>query len=151
METTLLHSKLTIPPLRTAAVERRRLVARLNEGVGGKCTLIAAPAGYGKTTLTTQWLAQLDTPVCWVALDSGENDSGRFLAYFFAAIRTVREPAGATALARLSSHYEYNNPTTMLTTLLNDLATWPDGLVLVLDDYHLVTETAVHTLTTFIL
>ncbi|MCA9921277.1 MAG: hypothetical protein KC421_02835, partial [Anaerolineales bacterium] len=72
METTLLHSKLTIPPLRTAAVERRRLVARLNEGVGGKCTLIAAPAGYGKTTLTTQWLAQLDTPVCWVALDSGE-------------------------------------------------------------------------------
>ncbi len=153
----LLQTKLTLPRLRTNPVVRPRLLDRLNTAVSPegtiqpKLTLITGPAGYGKTTLTSQWIAQMERPVAWLSLDANDNDEARFLAYLFAAIGTVREEIGEAALARLTSTYRYNDSEAILTALLNDLALGSETAVIVLDDYHLITAPAVHEAVTFIL
>ena len=153
----LLQTKLTLPRLRTNPVVRPRLLAQLNTAVSPdgiiqpKLTLITGPAGYGKTTLTSQWIAQMAQPVAWLSLDANDNDEARFLAYLFAAIGTVREEIGEAALARLTTTYLYNETEAILTSLLNDLALGEETAVVVLDDYHLITSPAVHQAVTFIL
>ncbi|MAU00115.1 MAG: hypothetical protein CL608_23490 [Anaerolineaceae bacterium] len=153
----LLQTKLTLPRLRTNPVTRPRLLDRLNTAVSPegsiqpKLTLITGPAGYGKTTLASQWIAQMERPVAWLSLDASDNDEARFLAYLFAAIGTVREEIGEAALARLTTTYVYNDTEAMLTALLNDLALGEETAVIVLDDYHLITAPAVHEAVTFIL
>ncbi|WP_420631023.1 LuxR C-terminal-related transcriptional regulator [Candidatus Leptofilum sp.] len=153
----LLQTKLTLPRLRTNPVVRPRLLDQLNTAVSAegtihpKLTLITGPAGYGKTTLATQWIAQMERPVAWLSLDASDNDEARFLAYFFAAIGTVREEIGEAALARLTTTYLYNETEAILTALLNDLAMGEETAVIVLDDYHLITAPAVHEAVTFIL
>ena len=82
MSTPLLKTKLYIPPARPELVSRPRLIERLNEGLGRKLTLISAPAGFGKTTLISEWVAGCGRPTAWVSLDEGDNDPTRFLAYF---------------------------------------------------------------------
>src|SRR5438445_7374319 len=82
--TPILATKLYIPPLRPNVVSRPRLLERLNEGLHGKLTLISAPAGFGKTTLVSEWLAGGPRPVAWLSLDEGENDPARFLTYLVA-------------------------------------------------------------------
>ena len=153
----LLQTKLTLPRLRANPVVRPRLLDQLNTAVSldgtiqPKLTLITGPAGYGKTTLTTQWIAQMERPVAWLSLDANDNDEARFLAYLFAAIGTVREEIGEAALARLTTTYLYNETEAILTALLNDLALGSETAVVVLDDYHLITSPAVHQAVTFIL
>lgn len=153
----LLQTKLTLPRLRTNPVVRPRLLDRLNTAVSPqgtiqpKLTLITGPAGYGKTTLASQWIAQMERPVAWLSLDAADNDEARFLAYLFAAIGTVREEIGEAALARLTSTYLYNDSEAILTALLNDLALGEETAVIVLDDYHLITAPAVHDAVTFML
>ncbi|MBK8905490.1 MAG: AAA family ATPase [Anaerolineaceae bacterium] len=153
----LLQTKLTLPRLRTNPVVRPRLLDRLNTAVSTdgsiqpKLTLITGPAGYGKTTLASQWIAQMERPVAWLSLDAADNDEARFLAYLFAAIGTVREEIGEAALARLTSTYLYNDSEAILTALLNDLALGEETAVIVLDDYHLITAPAVHDAVTFML
>jgi len=88
----LLKTKLYVPHLRPDRVPRQRLLQRLNEGLPGrKLTLISAPAGYGKTTLLAQWIAQAEHPVAWLSLDGGDDDPARFLAYLPAALRRLPE------------------------------------------------------------
>ena len=153
----LLQTKLTLPRLRQNPVTRPRLLERLNTAVSPdgriqpKLTLITGSAGYGKTTLATQWIAQMERPVAWLSLDANDNDEARFLAYLFAAIGTVREDVGEAALARLTTTYLYNETEAILTALLNDLALGEETAVIVLDDYHLITAPAVHQAVTFIL
>lgn len=153
----LLQTKLTLPRLRTNPVVRPRLLDRLNTAVSPqgniqpKLTLITGPAGYGKTTLASQWIAQMERPVAWLSLDATDNDEARFLAYLFAAIGTVREEIGEAALARLTTTYVYNDTEAILTALLNDLALGDETAVIVFDDYHLITAPAVHNAVTFIL
>ncbi|WP_420645252.1 LuxR C-terminal-related transcriptional regulator [Candidatus Leptofilum sp.] len=153
----LLQTKLTLPRLRQNPVTRPRLLERLNTAVSPdgrihpKLTLITGPAGYGKTTLASQWIAQMERPVAWLSLDANDNDEARFLAYLFAAIGTVREDVGEAALARLTTTYLYNETEAILTALLNDLALGDETAVVVLDDYHLITAPAVHDAVTFIL
>ncbi len=153
----LLQTKLTLPRLRTNPVVRPRLLDRLNTAVSPegtiqpKLTLITGPAGYGKTTLASQWIAQMERPVAWLSLDTSDNDEARFLAYLFAAIGTVREEIGEAALARLTTTYVYNDTEAILTALLNDLALGEETAVVVLDDYHLITAPTVHEAVTFIL
>src|SRR3954454_6830524 len=79
--TLLLHSKLTLPRLRAELVPRPRLMRQLNEGVQRKLTLVAAPAGFGKTTLLAAWGLQSPLPVVWIALDAGDNDQLVFWDY----------------------------------------------------------------------
>ncbi len=74
---------------------RSRLIERLNEGLHRKLTLVSAPAGFGKTTLVSAWLASCDQPAAWLSLDAKDNDPVRFLTYFVAALQTIAAHLGA--------------------------------------------------------
>ncbi len=89
MSTPILATKLYIPPPRPGVVLRPRLIERLNEGLDRKLTLVSAPAGFGKTTLISEWVAGCQRPAAWLSLDRGDNDPARFLSYLVAALRTV--------------------------------------------------------------
>jgi LuxR family maltose regulon positive regulatory protein len=140
----LLQTKLYIPPIRPELVSRPRLIERLNAGLpaGRKLTLVSAPAGFGKTTLVSEWVtgcerAEPKVRAAWLSLDEGDNDPTRFLTYFIAALQTIAPSIGEGVLGVLQSPQP--PPTeSILTALLNEIATIPDNFVLVLDDYHVI-------------
>ena len=138
MSTPILATKLYIPPPRPKIVLRPRLIERLNEGSASrKLTLISAPAGFGKTTLVSEWVADCKRPVAWLSLDEGDNDPARFLTYLVAALQTIAADIGAGVLAVLQSP-QPPPLESILTALLNEITTVPDNFVLVLDDYHVI-------------
>lgn len=146
----LLQSKLFFPPTRPALVPRPRLLDKLNEGLHGKLTLISAPAGFGKTTLVSEWLASTPRPTAWLSLDEADSDPARFLAYLVAALQSVVANLGEGVLGALQS----SQPppiASLLTDLLNEIATLAGNFILVLDDYHLIDSTAVDQALTFLL
>src|SRR5918912_154096 len=95
MPTPILTTKLYIPPPRPNAVLRPRLIERLREGLHGKLSLISAPAGFGKTTLVSTWIASCGRPVAWLSLDEADSDPTRFLTHLIAALRTIAPTIGA--------------------------------------------------------
>src|ERR1041384_5351808 len=103
MSTPILATKLYIPAPRSTVVLRPRLIERLSEGLHRKLTLISAPAGFGKTTLVSEWLASCECPATWLSLDEGDNDPARFLAYLVAALQTLAVPIGERVLDVLQS------------------------------------------------
>src|SRR5262245_15843420 len=111
MDAPLLQTKLFIPVtrpepaarIRTSFIPRPHLIDRLNEGLSGKGTLICAPAGFGKTTLVSDWLAQLSLPAAWLSLDEDDNDLARFLRYLIAALQTLQPDLGTQVVAMLQS------------------------------------------------
>src|SRR5438132_8928876 len=137
MPTPILATKLYLPRLRPNVVSRPRLLERLNEGLHRKLTLISAPAGFGKTTLVSEWVEGIDRPIAWLSLDEGENDPARFLAYLVAALQTIAAHIGEGVLGVLQSP-QPPPPEAILTALLNEITTLPDHFVLVLDDYHVI-------------
>jgi LuxR family maltose regulon positive regulatory protein len=168
METPLLQTKLYIPPPRPKSVLRSRLIERLNEGPrsGRKLTLISAPAGFGKTTLVSEWvhaMGKATAPIAaaWLSLDEGDNDPTRFLVYVVAALQTLALRADGTPevegiAARQSSVGNIGGGVlamlqspqpppieSILTALLNEMTTVPDNFLLVLDDYHIVDSSPV--------
>ncbi len=116
---------------------RPHLIARLNAGLHRNLTLLAAPAGFGKTTLLSQWLDGCARPVAWLTLDASDHEPTRFLAYLVAALQTVVPEFGAGLLAALLAP-QAPTPAAAVTDLINALATLAQPVVLVLDDYHLV-------------
>jgi len=150
MSTPVLATKLYIPPPRAKTVLRPRLIERLIEGMHRKLTLISAPAGFGKTTLVSEWVAGCERPVAWLSLDEGDNDPTRFLTYLVAALQTIAANIGEGVLGVLQSPQP---PTTdsILTALLNEITTIPDHFMLVLDDYHLIDSKPVDYVLTFLL
>ena len=147
--TPILATKLYLPRLRPNVVSRPRLLERLNEGLHCKLTLISAPAGFGKTTLVSEWLAGGTRPAAWLSLDEGENDPTRFLTYLVAALQTLAPTIGEGVLTLLQSP-QPPPPESILTALLNDLTTIKDQFVLVLDDYHVLDAKAVDQALTFL-
>src|SRR5260370_31550062 len=125
----LLATKLYIPPARLHLVSRPRLIERLNRGWRCQLTLISAPAGFGKTTLLSEW--------CAVSLDQRDNDPARFWAYVIAALEKIFPGTGDPALAMLRSAQPVPIEA-MLTTLINALTAIPRDFALVLDDYHVI-------------
>ena len=104
MPAPILATKLYIPPPRPKVVLRPRLIERLNEGLcSRKLTLISAPAGFGKTTLVSEWVAGCERPVAWLSLDEGDNDPARFLTYLVAALQTIAPKIGEGVLGALQS------------------------------------------------
>jgi LuxR family maltose regulon positive regulatory protein len=150
MSAPILATKLYVPPPQPKAVLRPRLIERLDEGLHRKLILVCAPAGFGKTTLISEWVATLPRPAAWLSLDEGDNDPTRFLAYLLAALRTIAPNIGEGVLGALRSPQP--PPTeSILTALLNEIAAVDEDLVLVLDDYHLIDAGAVDDVLTFLL
>jgi LuxR family maltose regulon positive regulatory protein len=158
MDAPLLQTKLYIPAtrpdpaagLRTSLVPRPHLIERLNEGLAGKLTLISAPAGFGKTTLVSYWLDQVELPAAWLSLDEDDNELARFLTYLIAALQTIQPEVGTEVLALLQSS-PLPPSHTILTLLINELASISERFILVLDDYHTVeTDTIDQALTYFL-
>ncbi len=152
----LLQTKLFVPRIRPSLVPRPRLIAKLNQGLHRKLTLISAPAGFGKTTLVTEWIAGCERPFAWLSLDEKDNDLTRFLAYFIAALQTLSPEIGK----RTSGILESPQPPpleSILTILLNEIATAneiaaiPEGFTLVLDDYHALDAPPIDQALTFLL
>ena len=176
MPTPILATKLYIPPLRPRVVPRPRLIERLNEGLqhGPGVTLISAPAGFGKTTLVSEWVNDLRVDstskasttnrkseienrkskavnrVAWLSLDKGENDAAGFLSYLVAALQTVSMTIGAGILEVLSSP-QPPPADSILTSLLNDITALQDHCILILDDYHMIEAQAVDQAIIFLL
>ena len=141
----LLQTKLYRPRSRSDLIPRARLLERLNAGLSGKVTLISAPAGFGKTTLLVQWLETSDRQTAWLSLDEHDNELRLFVQSLAAALRTVFPDAfGATASLLNAPHFP--SPDRLTTLLINELADVPDDVILVLDDYHLIHASEVHTL-----
>ena len=148
----LLITKLCAPPLRPNLVPRPRLAQRLDNGLhpSRRLTLVSASAGYGKTTLVTEWLRGTQAKSAWLSLDEADNDPARFLTYLIAALER--------SLGRLSENIQPVSPSPQplppevaLTAVINAVAAVPEPLVLVLDDYHVVHNPVVHRLLTFLL
>src|SRR5713226_3335715 len=125
MPTPILATKLYIPRPRPNVVSRPRLLERLNEGLHRKLTLISAPAGFGKTTLVSEWLAGCGRPAAWLSLDEGENDPARFLTYLVAAVQTIAATVGEGVLGVLQSP-QPPPLDSIVTALFNDITTISD-------------------------
>lgn len=155
MSRPILTTKLYVPSPRPKVVLRPHLIERLNEGLYRNLTLISAPAGFGKTTLVSEWIASCERPAAWLSLDELDNDPTRFLSYLVAALQTIvvrQSPAGNIGVGVLSTLQSPQPPPieSILTALLNEISAIPDnpsrpvgtrsgqGFVLVLDDYHLL-------------
>ena len=155
----LLATKFHVPTLRASAVTRPRLLERLSAGLRklSKLTLISAPAGYGKTTLVAEWLSSLPLQtddfglqienqklkISWLSLDEADNDSVRFFRYFLAAFQKIDSLLGANSQSLLELP-QLPQVNAILDDLLNDLAALDAPLVLVLDDYHVLTNPEIH-------
>jgi LuxR family transcriptional regulator, maltose regulon positive regulatory protein len=152
MPAPILATKLYIPPPRPKAILRPRLIEQLNEGLlaGRKLTLISASAGFGKTTLVSEWVAGCERPVAWLSLDEEDNDLTRFLTYLVAALQTIAPDIGPGELAVLQSP-QPPPAESILTALINEIATIPDSFIFVLDDYHVIEAQAVDHVLTFLL
>jgi LuxR family maltose regulon positive regulatory protein len=137
VSTPILATKLYIPPPRPKVVCRPRLIEQLNEGLPRQLTLISAPAGFGKTTLVSEWVASCERPTAWLSLDHGDNDATRFLNYLVAALRTIAANIGEGVLGALQSA-QRPTPESVLTALINEVTAVPDNFVLILDDYHVI-------------
>lgn len=137
VSTKILATKLYRPQPRPDLVARVRLIDRLDEGLHRKLTLLAAPAGFGKTTLLAEWLAASDRPVAWLSLDEADEDPTRFLTYVVAAVQSV-VPEFGEGVSRALQSPQPPPLTPVLTAIVNELTGVPQGVTLVLDDYHVV-------------
>ncbi|MGE5264041.1 MAG: hypothetical protein ACM3S0_11730 [Acidobacteriota bacterium] len=123
-----------------------------------RLTLLSAPAGFGKTTLLSEWIRQTRRPVAWISLDKGDNDPARFFAYLIAARQTIQADAGQKTAALLQSP-QLPPPETILAMLINEIASLPAqppsgqraSLALVLDDYQVIHAAPIHSALTFLL
>ncbi len=137
MSSLVLATKLYAPPPRPQIVARPRLIARLNAGLHGKLTLVSAPAGFGKTTLISAWIAQSNRRAAWLSLDEGDNDPARFLSHLIAALQTVA-PGIAEGLLNTLQSPQPPPADLIMTMLVNQLTALHSAFILVLDDYHVV-------------
>jgi LuxR family transcriptional regulator, maltose regulon positive regulatory protein len=156
MSFSLLSTKLYIPPARAGAVARSRLTDKLLSGVKHpqSVTLISGPAGFGKTTLLSDFVAWVQREplvrAAWLSLDEEDNDPNRFWTYLITACQTVLTGVGETALELLRAPQPLPEDT-IPTLLINDLAGQDHPLVLVLDDFHTIQNAPVNASMVFLL
>ncbi len=152
MAVLILATKLYIPSHRPGIVSRPHLIEWLNNGLatGCKLTLISAPAGFGKTTLVSEWVASCGRPIAWLSLDDGDGDPARFISYLIAAIQTFEAGFGEDLLIALQSH-QPPSMEAILTALLNEISALPNHFLFILDDYHSVDSQSVDQSLTFLI
>lgn len=140
---TLFQIKLQIPAVQQKLASRTRIDYRLNEGLGGRLTLVTAPAGFGKTTAVVKWTEQLSIPVAWFSIDSSDNSLKIFWSYFIAALETALPGLGDRFPRYL---YSADNITaaSIVTSLIEEMYQYKNSFVFVIDDYHLIEESSIH-------
>src|SRR3990172_5119409 len=146
----ILATKLYAPLPQTKIVLRPLLIERLNKGMYHRLTLISAPAGFGKTTLVSEWIASCGQPFAWLSLDDGDNDPVRFISYLVAVLQTIKAGIGEDLLPALQSP-QPPAIQSVLTFLLNEITTIPDNFILVLDDYHVIDSKSIDDALAFLL
>lgn len=148
----LVRTKLYVPPVRASLVVRPRLVERMAAGLrsGSRLTLLSAPAGSGKTTLVSTWLSGCGHPAAWLSLDAADNDPTRFLRYLIAALQAIVPGVGEVAQMLLQPP-QLPPQESVLALLVNQLCALPDHVILVLDDYHVITAAVIHQAVAFLL
>jgi LuxR family maltose regulon positive regulatory protein len=139
----LLETKLYLPRRQRRMVPRPRLMERLSHGAESTLTLVSAPAGFGKSTLLSAWLATENRSAAWLSLDAGDNNVALFWTYFVTALRTVDPKIGGSVLQSLDGPRPASGPE-LLNDILNELGALKRDVVLVLDDYHVIESRDVH-------
>ena len=147
---TLLKTKLQIPPLRKKYVHRTRLIDRFEDGYDCKITILSAPAGFGKTTLLSEWVNSCGPYTAWISLGIEDNDPVQFIDYLINAIRGISPDFGEDISDAIKISRDQIGDL-MLTNIVNQLAAVPLPFVLILDDYHLITDNSIHQIVTFII
>lgn len=137
----IIATKLHIPRPRTTVVTRPRLIRRLNEGMSRVLTLVTAPAGYGKTTLLSEWTMTMEFPVAWVTLDQGDNDRIRFWTHTIAALKQAYPALDDQAVLRHAA--EDASGDSLIAAVVNGLHRVSHTMVLVWDDFHHIEEPAI--------
>lgn len=155
MSTPLLATKFNLPATGAKFVQRTRLERTLDESLeqGVGLVLVCGPAGYGKTTLVSQWVrsasqGHLDS-FTWLTLERSDDDLTRFLSYFITALRQVRPGFGEPVLKMLQTHKQ-QPPVALATMLINEFSTMTGRIVLVLDDFHLLISQSIQSFFTFL-
>lgn len=148
----VLAAKFYIPPPLTKVVARPRLIERLNEGLTTrhKLTLISAPAGFGKSTLVSEWIAASEQPAAWLSLDANDNDLARFLVYLIHALQKISPTLGSGLLDVLETS-GLSSVESILTALLDEISVNLGDFILVLDDYHEIDARSVDEALTFLI
>jgi LuxR family maltose regulon positive regulatory protein len=150
MNIPIIATKLYTPPSRLGVVSRPRLIEQLDRGLHCKLTLISASAGFGKTTLVSEWLADCEYPAAWLSLDDGDNDLARFLTYLFAALQTMEVNIGEGVFTSLHSP-QPPAIESILTAVLNEISIVANDFILILDDYHVIDAPQIDHALTFLL
>ncbi len=145
----MLLTKLHIPHAGNNVVHRTELFEKLNSGLSRKLILLSAPAGYGKTTLISDWISQNKIPAAWLSLDHGDNDPAVFLSYVISGIQSIHKEFGQSALRLINSP---NSPSveSIAGLLINEILDIDKNFLLVLDDFHLITSGEVLKLVTYL-
>jgi LuxR family maltose regulon positive regulatory protein len=146
----LLATKLYIPQIYAVSIPRPRLTDKIDEGIQRKLLLISAPAGFGKTTLLSDWSLKSAWPVAWISLDEGDNDLVFFLNYLIAALQSIQLLTGKSTQDLLQSSQPLFIES-ILTALINEIAADSAPFVLVLDDYHRIENQQIHDAMMFLL
>ncbi|HEX8033049.1 MAG TPA: LuxR C-terminal-related transcriptional regulator [Ktedonobacterales bacterium] len=152
-EPSFVVTKFSVPPLRSALLQRPRLFRALDQSRSSPLTLLSAPAGFGKSTLLSAWASQGNSQVAWLALDEQDTDPARFWACVVAALRhsgSCLSTVGEAALAMLQAP-QPPQLTGVVTSLVNELAELSQDTTLILDDYHLMSERVIHESLQFLL
>jgi LuxR family maltose regulon positive regulatory protein len=150
MTNSIVSTKIHIPLPRPNLVERPRLIEQLNQVCQAKITLISAPAGYGKSSLVSEWTHINTLPVTWLTLDKLDNDLTRFVNYFIAALKRFRSTFGDTILSLLESPQTPSHQN-LQTGLINELSKVEKQHILILDDYHVITNRTIHEVLTYLI
>src|SRR5262245_8672166 len=150
MAISLLPTKLHIARTKGQLTPRSRLLEPLNRAVHYKLILLSASAGYGKSTLLSQWVAQRNLPVAWLSLDKEDNEPRHFLIYLINAFRTCHHDFGQSSLELLTGPQQPEF-LALITGLIHEMSYLPGEIVLVLDDYQLIEEMAIHEAMTLLL
>ncbi len=141
----LMQTKLYRPRKRSDLISRARLLERLNAGLSGNVTLVSAPAGFGKTTLIAQWIQSIDRLTAWLSVDEHDNEPRAVVQSLTAALQSAF-PDAFYGIASLFEAPRFPSVDYVVPLLINDLADVPDGVILILDDYHLIRNREIHTL-----
>ncbi len=143
---------MVVPPLQSNLVPRPRLIERLNQGLqpGRRLMLVSAPAGYGKTTALVQWARSNQSPIGWHSLDQSDNEFDRFFRYLVAAWEEVQPEIRHSPLDKLLGALDPDRDA-VLAAFINAAHEVPEHTALVLNDYHLIEEPAIHQSLTFLI